>query len=510
MDSLGPILLPSRNREVLSELLSRESSQCPVIADFWAFMIACFNTPRPSTNYDGVDIPARNDLFREVCKKMCVQARLHYFEDQAGNIVIKNFNDGAMTAKFCFQGHMDVVVSRNEAVVHDFENDGVDVIIFGDEMIKPLKGITLGADNGVAIACGMAILKNNPSIPLELLITKNEETSFDGACGVDPNLISASTMLNLDSEVDRAICVGSAGGFEQHYILPLRRESTNLPNFEVFIRDLKGGHSGIDIDNERANAILVLARLLFTCGEDQILVSSIRGGTSSNAIPREASALIAANDEQIECLRKRFEDLQIELNLTEPNLRLEIVRVERADDVLSPANLESTRKLLSLIFALGSGVARKLSGCVESSYNLGVVSCDNERVSLRYLVRSSSVSWMKSFSNATSLVGTSLDAQVKEFQGFFGAWEPQYDSDIVRKLCASHPSRDGESIKRYTVHAGLECSTILERFAQVGRSIECASIGPRIENAHSPDECLYIDSAIEFVQWVQNVVSESL
>ena len=124
-------------------------------------------------------------------------------------------------------------------------------------------------------------------------------------------------------------------------------------------------------------------------------------------------------------------------------------------------------------------------------------------------MRSTSVSWMKSFAKQLTLIGELSGAEVQEFVGFFGAWEPQYKSKIVSDLIKVHPCA-GAKIKPYTVHAGLECSTILEKFAEVGRNfVECASIGPQIENAHSPDECLFIDSAAEFVNWVNNLVTSA-
>lgn len=494
------------NLQVLDSLLSDPDVKSEVIADFWRCMIVCFNTPRPSTNYDGVNKEERTQPFRNVCSQVCANAGLAYLEDATGNIIVKNFTDPTLVAKYCFQGHMDIVVSRNESVIHNFEIDGVDVQITSERTVKPAKGITLGADNGVAIACGLSILKNHKSIPLELLITKNEETSFDGACGVDPSLISANTILNLDSEVEKAICVGSAGGFEQRFSFILQREPADQNLFEIKLRDLKGGHSGIDIDNERTNGILALSRLL---AYDGLRLVSIRGGTSSNAIPREASAVIAAEDYQIENLKTRFDELEAELSMTEPGISLEVKALEKNSVTVNPATVYSSRRLLGLIFSLGSGVARKLAGDVESSFNLGVVSTDEDKVTLRYLVRSTSVSWMKSFAKQLTLIGELSGAEVEEFVGFFGAWEPQYKSKIVSDLIKVHPCA-GAKIKPYTVHAGLECSTILEKFAEVGRTfVECASIGPQIENAHSPDECLFIDSAAEFVHWVNNLVTSA-
>ena len=403
---------------------------------------------------------------------------------------------------------MDVVVSKNDNVVHDFDTQGVDVRITDEGTIKPIKGITLGADNGVAIACGLAVLCNNRSIPLELLITKNEETDFSGACGLDASMISANVMLNLDSEVESAICVGSAGGFEQHFELPLMRShldvSTGLGKFSVKVSNLKGGHSGIDIDKEKVNAILALCRILLNSG---VRMDSIRGGTSTNGIPRDATCTIAATPDQIQSIHRAFASFKAEVAMIEEGIELEIESLPTVSDDWRPFEVQSTRTLLALVFAIGNGVVRKVpsTGDVEASFNLGMIATAGDCVVLKYLVRSTSVSWMQYFAKQLTAIGELAGAKVAEFQGYFGAWEPDYSSNIVEKLIASHPGKGAP--KAYTVHAGLECSTILEKFASIGRTtVECASIGPQIEHAHSPDECLFIESAVSFVRWVEALV----
>jgi dipeptidase D len=491
------------NAAVLDRLLTRKDSKAPVIRDFWKFLMICFQTPRPSTNYDGVVNEARGIPFQNAMRGVCADHGLRYLMDQVGNIIIKNFLEDGPKARFCFQGHSDVVVSKNESAVHNFETDGVDIQITTDGTVKPVKGTTLGADNGVAIACGLAILVNNKNVPLELLITKNEETSFDGACGLDASLISANTILNLDSEVEKAICVGSAGGFEQRFYLPIEPDNAcTLLQFRVSLKDLKGGHSGIDIENEKSNAIMELIRILF---DRNIRIMDIKGGTSTNAIPREASAVIACPEDALAGIYKSFQDLQSEVVINEPSMRLVVEKFESKGKLI-PTSEGFSQRLKALILSVGTGVVRKLKGNVECSFNLGLVSTETNRVSIRYLVRSTSVSWMQFFAKQLTMTGEMYEAEVEAFLGFFGAWEPQYDSRILQDLLKHHPDATA-NVKTYTVHAGLECSTILERFTDIGRTnVECASIGPQIEHAHSPDECLYIESAVEFVHWVNNLV----
>jgi dipeptidase D len=496
------------NQDVIRHLHALAECSSPVIRDFWEFMLVCFDTPRPSTNFDGSNNEERAAPFRRVMKSICNHNGLNYSEDTVGNIIISNFDRTVAKAEYCFQGHMDVVVSKNDSVEHDFEKSGVDVYITKENTVKPIKGITLGADNGVSIACGLSVMINNRNHPLELLITKNEETSFEGALGLDPTQITADFILNLDSEVENEICVGSAGGFAHHIHLPVERKNLE-PSEKVYrlrLRDLKGGHSGCDIDKQRGNAIIEMSRLLLI---DNVKVISFEGGTATNAIPRECDVVIACNEEDLTQIKSNFDSLKSELLPTDPLARL---AVDEIHDVSNSKPLSSTdsKKLIGLILAINSGVVKRRhsTGEIEASYNLGTVFSESSSVTLKSLVRSTSLTWMKTFSKQLTAIASLAGALVDDFEDAFGAWEPNFSSKIVERLTKYRPRKD-VPLKLYTVHAGLECSTILERFASVGRkNVECASIGPLIENAHSPDECLHIDSAADFVRWVDNLVNE--
>lgn len=491
------------NKAVLEELLMRFSGSSNAVKDFWKFLLVCFNTPRPSTNYDGVDKPERSLPIRNVIEAFCRNSGLHYAEDKALNVIVSN-NPGKK-ALVCFQGHMDVVVSKNESETHNFEAEGVDVCITPEGTLKPIKGITLGADNGVAIAAGLSILANHKSVPLELLITQNEETGFDGARGLDASKLTADVLLNLDTEVEDEICVGSAGGFEQRFHIPVDLTPIHSEVYSIRLTNFKGGHSGIDIDKEKCNAILAMHRILVSLSGKFQLVS-LNGGTSSNAIPRECYASISGLDgpEILQVIQAEFETLKSEIRFHEPDCMLEISKCSATRALTK----ESTNQILKFLSACPNGVVHRnmQTKDVESSVNIGMIqtSFDTSEVSVKMLARSTSVSWMKFFAKKLTCIGHMVGARVEELVGMFGSWEPDIGSGVVKKLIASHPK--GIKPKLYSVHAGLEGSTIMERFAEAGRKIECASIGPQIEHAHSPDECLFIDSANNFVNWVDSYV----
>jgi dipeptidase D len=473
-------------------------------------MMVCFSTPRPSTNYDGVVKESRNDKIREVLRTICTDKSFSYKEDSTGNILVSSAGSGK--AKVCFQGHMDVVVSKNETVDHDFDTQGVDVRITTEASVKPVKGITLGADNGVAIAAGLAVMCNHPTIPMELLITKNEETDFSGAIGLDASMITADTILNLDSEVESQICAGSAGGFDQNFALTIDREleASREACWMIKVKDMKGGHSGVDAHRERFNAILAMHRVLLETlnSGGNFKIVSVSGGTARNAIPRECSAIIQTSNEGIVALiNSKFDILKAEIKIREETARIEISKIDSTGNALT---MESTEKVLRFISAFPNGVMHTVpeTGDIESSLNFGILTLpgDSTVLSANFFVRSTSESWLRFFAQKLTAMGKLAGAHVEEFQGFLGAWEPIYDSHIIRKLKETHPAREGiDRVKIYTIHAGLECSTLVERFQAIGRTVECASIGPQIDNAHSPDECLHIESAVHFVKWTEAV-----
>lgn len=499
--------LSASNETVLSVLLEKVEKRSKSVQDFWRFLMVCFNTPRPSTNYDDIEKPERSLPFRSVMRELCSGNNLLYREDSVGNMIITN--SPGKDALVCFQGHMDVVVSKNESESHDFDTQGVDVWVTKEGTVKPIKGITLGADNGVAIAAGLAVLVNYPSLPMELLVTTNEETNFAGACGLDASLISARRILNLDSEVENAICVGSAGGFEHHFRLPTtcsdpNTEADHYIHYSVKIKDLKGGHSGIDIAKGKTNAIFAMLRLLLTVRtECPFRLVKFSGGSSTNAIPRECSVTIACCDPHMEeCLRANFAIIKLDIALVEDSVCMQI----RIDEETMKSQIlcrSSTNMVLNFLSALPNGVVRTVGNDVESSLNLGIAKLDEGSFVCKYLVRSTSTAWMHFYAKQLSAIGDLAGAASDEMLGIFGAWEPIYvGSDLVDTIKKAHKGTP----EVYTVHAGLECSTIIEKFHNIGKQVECASIGPQINHAHSPDECLFIDSANNFVELIEDVI----
>lgn len=330
--ALGPAELIKKPGNLLA-FQQLSSDQPPLVIAFWKYLLLCFETPRPSTDFKEPNVPARLDPIKAALKKAATALGAQTLEDDAGNLIIRKKGCGEGSGKpwLCLQGHLDMVCSQNEGVGHDFEKDGIEVRFTDDDgqsngWLKPLKATTLGADNGVALAAGLAVMEtvsNHP--PLELLCTANEETDFSGATGLKPGVLKSKRLLNLDSEEDYSICVGCAGGFEHKYKLPVEYSFENTLDMvavSVSVTGLHGGHSGTDIDKEYGNAIKLLARLMLQSHEDDQRLVDFQGGTGPSAIPREASCIMLVKVVKLEVIWQAFSNtlprLRLSLNLLTP------------------------------------------------------------------------------------------------------------------------------------------------------------------------------------------------
>jgi len=313
----------------------------PAVLAFWKYLFLCFETPRPSTDYVEPDTFSRLDKIRQALSAAATALGAEVTEDPAGNLIVRREGRGAGAQKpwLCLQGHLDMVVSQNEGVGHDFELDPIDVRFSSDDgltdgWLKPVKATTLGADNGVALAASLALLETLDSHPpLELLFTSNEETNFYGAENLAPGTLKSKRLLNLDSEDEYTIVLGSAGIFEHQYKLQVERSADrpkHLVPVSVKLAGLHGGHSGVDIHKEYGNANKLLARLmLMACAShDEVLLLELSGGSGPTAIPREASCVVLVSAESAttfcDFLSASFAKVQDELKSVESTMELRL------------------------------------------------------------------------------------------------------------------------------------------------------------------------------------------
>jgi dipeptidase D len=434
-------------------------------------------------------------------------------KDANGNVRIRvpatPGKEGAPTV--VLQGHMDMVCEKNSDVAHDFSKDPIQLEFHG-EWLKA-KGTTLGSDNGVGLAAALSLIDTKDAVhgPLELLFTVDEEVGLTGAGKIKPGFLKGQMLLNLDSEELGAVYIGCAGGGDTTLKLPV--EFVDAPagtkGFVLRVTGLRGGHSGIDIIEQRGNAIKILSRVLWKISRTQpVHVASIKGGNKRNAIPREAEAELMVLETAVDDLSGIVGDetarIGEELGRREVNLTIRLEPSERNfGRVLKPA---SQRTLLDLLMALPHGVETMnydIPGLVETSNNLATIAMGGAEVVVGLSTRSSISSALKALRDRIRAIAELAGAAIEENEPYPG-WKPNLDSKLLAVVKAVHMREFGKEPQLKAIHAGLECGIIGEKFP----GMDMVSFGPWIEHPHSPDERVNIPSVEKFWQLLRAVVAE--
>jgi len=417
--------------------------------------------------------------------------------DKVGNLLIRiPASQGYEEAPIVvIQGHLDMVCEKTPDSNHDFTKDPIKFVQEGEWLTADKT--SLGADNGIAIAIAMTLAADNsiPHPPLELLFTIDEERGLIGASAIEPDFFNGRLLINIDSEDEGCFTIGCAGGINTHISVPL--EWAEVPSQYQLMRikagGMKGGHSGVDINAQRANAIKVLAQtLLIIKQQEDIRLINISGGTAQNAIPRDAEAMIFVPKTQaVESLVQSAEKiLQAEYKNTEPEL---FIKVAVSDETLELAlTSEDTQKLIDVIMALPHGVAAMstdMEGIVETSNNIARISLEKGQLKVLSNQRSSVESRLDSLTNRieamTRLVGGEAYNDTR-----FPAWQPNMASKLLAKSVNVYKKLFAKVPTVETMHAGLECGIIGDKVV----GMDMISIGPTIKNPHSPDEKIHVGS----------------
>ncbi len=468
----------------------------------WDFFYQLTQIPRPSKHEEKIQAFMLN--FGQ-------SLGLETFRDEIGNIIIKKpATKGYEDRKtVVLQSHLDMVPQANNDTPHDFAKDPINAYVDGDWVTA--KGTTLGADNGMGVAAIMAVLSDKTVAhgPLEALFTCDEETSMAGAFELKPNVLAGDILLNLDSEDEKELYIGCAGGIDTTFTLPIERE--NAPKekqaYRLDLTGLKGGHSGIDIVLQRANANKLLARFLLqldSLGDWQL--HTFNGGNLRNAIPRESHAVVMLSETQKQKapeLIEQFQDIiQREYGEIEPNIELTISD-SHCDNVLTA---DTKNKLLHVINACPNGVHRMsidIDNLVETSNNLSVVTTDNDNVMIACLLRSSVDSarddFVQQITSLFQLAGASY-----HYAGAYPGWQPNPNSEILEVMKKTGKACFGEEPEIRAIHAGLECGLLGGTYP----NWDMISFGPTIRFPHSPDEKVKIDTVAVFYDWLLATLKE--
>lgn len=463
----------------------------------WKHFYSLTQVPRPSGHLKQIQ-----EFLLNFGKSVGVES----FQDEAGNIIyLKPATPGMENRKkVILQAHMDMVPQKNNDTVHDFEKDPIETYIDGD-WVKA-KGTTLGADDGMGVAAIMAVMEDKTLKhgPLVALITADEETGMYGAFGLKPGTVDGDILLNLDSEEEGELYIGCAGGEDLTAILEYKEVETDPADIalKVTVKGLRGGHSGLEINEGRANANKLMARFMNqVIAYDEACLVSWQGGNMRNAIPRECEVVITVPaDEEADVMEyvKECEALwNEEYHVHETPISFTAERVE-LPKMMVPDEIKDN--LVDAIYACQNGVMRMIPtmpDTVETSSNLAIVSIGGGKAEIKILARSSRDS-MKDYLNAALESCFSMAGMEVTRSGGYSGWEPNVDSPILKAMKESYQAQFGKEPAVKVIHAGLECGII----GAVVPGLDMISFGPTLRSPHSPDERCLIPTVGKFYDFV--------
>ncbi len=423
--------------------------------------------------------------------------------DRVGNVVVsKSASAGRERVRsVVLQGHMDMVCEKNKDKTHDFMKDPIELVRKDDVIMA--NGTTLGADNGIAVATNLAIMEDKTLEhgPLEFLFTVDEERGLTGAKSISSDFLQSRILLNLDSEEEGELYVGCAGGRDTVATWKVDFDDSPAQAKAAMLRvtGLRGGHSGLEIDKGRGNALKLINRALIALAPLGARLSGLEGGNKRNAIPREAEAKLFVPQKAWEQARDvigQFNSIaRAEFASVEPGLEISLadIRGAKKGKVIKAAIQKRICKTLS---ALPHGVIRMspdIPGLVETSTNFAMVNTARKSMTVATSQRSSVASEIDEICQTVADVFELGGAQVEASDGYPG-WKPNMDSEILRIARETYRALYGKDPEVKAVHAGLECGIIGEQFP----GIDMVSFGPTLQGVHSPDEKIYVDTVEKF------------
>lgn len=451
--------------------------------------------------------------------KFAADRYLRYIQDDSNNVII--FKDGTAgyenSAPVMLQGHMDMVCEKDADCDIDFENDGLRLVL--EDGVISADGTTLGGDDGIAVAFALAILDADdiPHPPLECVFTVDEEIGMLGAAAIDCSPLRSRTMLNLDSEDEGYLLVSCAGGACATCHIPVEYEDVenNLSVVRIAVEGLTGGHSGVEIIKQRANADKQLARLLYNIGRDvPYRLISIQGGLKDNAIPNKAEAyvgivavdvdnFIKSAEKYEKILRHEFENTDSGLSVkVEADLPYSLDSKKSAcdiqngmfnSDVINRAMTEkSSNIVIRSLMMMPNGIQKMsndIEGLVQTSLNLGILQTSDDEVTASFSVRSSVQSEKENLIDQLRCVSVSADGSL-DVQGDYPAWEYRHDSPLRDIMVDVFEEQYGRKPVIQALHAGVECGL----FAGKLPGLDCVSFGPDMKNIHTSRESMDVAS----------------
>lgn len=446
----------------------------------------------------------------DYCMRFAESRGLKAVKENCGSVIIYADGTGGFenSKPVILQGHLDMVCEKRSDCPKNMETEAIDLRTDGEWVWA--EGTTLGGDDGIAVAYILALLDSPeiPHPPIEALLTSDEETGMTGAEELDGSLLKGRTLINIDSEEEGYLTVSCAGGVRGELCLTLKRALApeDICGFKVSVENLLGGHSGVDINENRANAHKILGAVLdMICSEEPIFISGISGGEKTNVIPKNASALIAiAADkaqivtEIVDSYRKLFES---EYGSHEPYADISAVPCEAPFDVLTD---ESSERLIFTLVHAPDGIQAMIDKeMVKTSLNMGELSFEETKLRLGYLIRSNSEGGKRLTMNKLVSFGRLVGGTVA-FDSEYPSWEYRENSPLRDLMTEVFEEMYGRKPVVTAIHAGLECGLL-------GRKLpgaDMVSMGPDLENVHTPDERMNVASVARTWEYLLRVLEK--
>jgi dipeptidase D len=404
-----------------------------------------------------------------------------------------------------------MVCEKNKGTKHDFDNDPIKLIRDGEWMRAD--GTTLGADNGIGVAAGLAMITDDSVVhgPLELLFTVDEETGLTGANNLATDMLEGKTLLNCDSEEDGAFYVGCSGGQDTVgiYDIEWKELKKDLVPYELTITGLKGGHSGLDIANGRANAIKLLARLMLQLTDVDYRIAEINGGSKRNAIPREAETILLITESDAAKIKQAADEFVkealLEYKVNDGGLKVELNKKDGSYNKVFKRKF--AKRILHVLNALPHGImamSPDIPDLVETSTNLATVFTEGDKIRIGTSQRSSIETAKLNISNVVkSIFALSGVEEILDADSYPG-WQPNLDSPVLKLGKEVFKEKYGKDPEIKAIHAGLECGILADKYP----GLDMVSFGPTIQGAHSPDEKVNIKDVEKFYTLLTGILEK--
>ena len=431
---------------------------------------------------------------------------LETYQDKRYNVILrkkaqKGYED---CPGIILQGHMDMVCEKENDSNHDFKKDPINLIVEGNTLRADKT--TLGGDNGIALAMGMALLEDESiKCQIELLATTSEEVDLGGALALEPNLLKGSMLINLDSEEEGIVTVGSAGGIEIDVNLPIsKKEVSESSLYTISLEKLKGGHSGAEINQKRGNANKIMVELLEKLSKEaEFNFVEVSGGSKDNAIPRVAKVTLASKEDIKEKINSICDELKGKYMSFEPNITFNL-EVTEGKNILAMSK-ENFNSYVKTIKEIPTGVntwMKEYPEIVESSDNLAIVKTLEDSINIIISLRSSDPKVLEDLKSKMVEILKENGAKY-EFSDGYPEWQYRAESKLRDKAVEVYKKLYNEDMKVEVIHAGLECGALSQNYP----NIDFISVGPNMKDVHTPSETLDIESTERVYNYVVELIN---